>query len=64
MLKRHEESHKNMPEGHILASRTYVGGRVEALEACFEMLLPPTSGLCQQQLTSLLENLTPHSDSA
>ncbi|KAI0057193.1 DUF1744-domain-containing protein [Artomyces pyxidatus] len=30
---RHEEEHGNMFEGHLLASETYVGGHVEALEA-------------------------------
>jgi len=33
MPNRHEESHGNMFEGHLVASETYVGGHVEALEA-------------------------------
>ncbi|PFH48591.1 hypothetical protein AMATHDRAFT_5676 [Amanita thiersii Skay4041] len=33
MPNRHEEVHGNMYEGHLLASETYVGGHVEALEA-------------------------------
>jgi len=33
-------------------------------QACFEVILPPTSGSCQQQLTSSLENFTLHSNSA
>lgn len=33
MPNRHEDSHLNMFEGHLLASETYVGGHVEALEA-------------------------------
>ncbi|OSD08022.1 DUF1744-domain-containing protein [Trametes coccinea BRFM310] len=33
MPNRHEESHGKMYEGHLLASETYVGGHVEALEA-------------------------------
>lgn len=33
MPNRHEESHGNMFEGHLLSSETYVGGHVEALEA-------------------------------
>ncbi|KAF7367382.1 DNA polymerase epsilon catalytic subunit [Mycena sanguinolenta] len=33
MPNRHEETHGNMYEGHLLASETYVGGHVEALEA-------------------------------
>ncbi|KAJ7806132.1 hypothetical protein B0H14DRAFT_3768801 [Mycena olivaceomarginata] len=33
MPNRHEETHGNMHEGHLLASETYVGGHVEALEA-------------------------------
>ena len=33
MPNRHNESHGNMYEGHLLASETYVGGHVEALEA-------------------------------
>ena len=33
MPNRHEEEYDNMYEGHLLASETYVGGHVEALEA-------------------------------
>ncbi|KAI0826611.1 DUF1744-domain-containing protein [Trametes gibbosa] len=33
MPNRHEESHGSMYDGHLLASETYVGGHVEALEA-------------------------------
>lgn len=33
MPNRHEESHGQMYEGHLIASETYVGGHVEALEA-------------------------------
>ena len=33
MPNKHEEEHGNMYEGHLLASETYVGGHVEALEA-------------------------------
>ncbi|KAG6376841.1 hypothetical protein JVT61DRAFT_1867 [Boletus reticuloceps] len=33
MPNRHEDAHLNMFEGHLLASETYVGGHVEALEA-------------------------------
>ena len=33
MPNRHEEAHGNMFDGHLLASETYVGGHVEALEA-------------------------------
>ena len=33
MPNRHEESHGAMYEGHLVASETYVGGHVEALEA-------------------------------
>lgn len=33
MPNRHEESYGNMYDGHLLASETYVGGHVEALEA-------------------------------
>ncbi|KAI9441331.1 hypothetical protein H4582DRAFT_2206338 [Lactarius indigo] len=33
MPNRHEEEYGNMYEGHLLASETYVGGHVEALEA-------------------------------
>jgi DNA polymerase epsilon subunit 1 len=33
MPNRHNESHGDMYEGHLLASETYVGGHVEALEA-------------------------------
>jgi DNA polymerase epsilon subunit 1 len=33
MPNRHEDLYGNMFEGHLLASETYVGGHVEALEA-------------------------------
>lgn len=33
MPNRHEDEYGNMYEGHLLASETYVGGHVEALEA-------------------------------
>ena len=33
MPNRHEDAHGNTYEGHLLASETYVGGHVEALEA-------------------------------
>ena len=33
MPNRHEGTHGNMYEGHLIASETYVGGHVEALEA-------------------------------
>ncbi|KAI0777686.1 hypothetical protein BD413DRAFT_707015 [Trametes elegans] len=33
MPNRHEEAHGSMYDGHLLASETYVGGHVEALEA-------------------------------
>ncbi|KAG2004624.1 DNA polymerase epsilon catalytic subunit A, variant 2 [Coprinopsis cinerea AmutBmut pab1-1] len=33
MPNKHEETHGNMYEGHLLSSETYVGGHVEALEA-------------------------------
>ncbi|KAK2460009.1 hypothetical protein APHAL10511_008015 [Amanita phalloides] len=33
MPNKHEDSHGKMYEGHLLASETYVGGHVEALEA-------------------------------
>ncbi|KAF8066745.1 hypothetical protein FPV67DRAFT_1496266 [Lyophyllum atratum] len=33
MPNRHEDAHGNMYDGHLLASETYVGGHVEALEA-------------------------------
>ena len=33
MPNRHEETHGTMFEGHLVASETYVGGHVEALEA-------------------------------
>ena len=33
MPNRHEESHGTMYDGHLVASETYVGGHVEALEA-------------------------------
>jgi hypothetical protein len=33
MPNRHEEEHGNFYNGHLIASETYVGGHVEALEA-------------------------------
>lgn len=33
MPNRHEDAQGNMYDGHLLASETYVGGHVEALEA-------------------------------
>lgn len=33
MPNRHEDAHGNTYDGHLLASETYVGGHVEALEA-------------------------------
>jgi DNA polymerase epsilon subunit 1 len=33
MPNRHEETFNNTYDGHLLASETYVGGHVEALEA-------------------------------
>jgi DNA polymerase epsilon subunit 1 len=33
MPNRHEEAHGKMYDGHLVASETYVGGHVEALEA-------------------------------
>ena len=33
MPNRHEEAHGQMYDGHLVASETYVGGHVEALEA-------------------------------
>ncbi len=33
MPNRHEDEHGHMYDGHLLASETYVGGHVEALEA-------------------------------
>jgi len=33
MPNRYEEPHGNTYDGHLLASETYVGGHVEALEA-------------------------------
>lgn len=33
MPNRHEEAHGQIYDGHLVASETYVGGHVEALEA-------------------------------
>jgi len=33
MPNKHEETHGNQYDGHLLSSETYVGGHVEALEA-------------------------------
>ena len=33
MPNKHEDAHGQMYDGHLVASETYVGGHVEALEA-------------------------------
>ena len=58
MPNRHEETHGSMYDGHLLASETYVGGHVEALEAgvfrsdiATDFKIIPSA--CQQVLPSL-----------
>ncbi|KAF9044418.1 hypothetical protein BJ165DRAFT_1528961 [Panaeolus papilionaceus] len=58
MPNRHEESHGNMYEGHLLASETYVGGHVEALEAgVFRSDIPTDFKIVPSAVQQLIDDL-------
>ncbi|KAF9011073.1 hypothetical protein BDQ17DRAFT_1345420 [Cyathus striatus] len=58
MPNRHEESHGNMHEGHLLASETYVGGHVEALEAgVFRSDIPTDFKIVPSAVQQLINDL-------
>ncbi|CAL1710904.1 unnamed protein product [Somion occarium] len=58
MPNRHEESHGNMYEGHLLASETYVGGHVEALEAgVFRSDIPTHFKIVPDAVQKLIDEL-------
>ncbi|KAI0071613.1 DUF1744-domain-containing protein [Panus rudis PR-1116 ss-1] len=55
---RHEESHGNFYEGHLLASETYVGGHVEALEAgVFRSDIPTHFKIVPSAVQKLIDEL-------
>jgi DNA polymerase epsilon subunit 1 len=69
MPNRHEDDFGNMFEGHLLASETYVGGHVEALEAGvfrsdipthFKLVPETVQKVCPASFSFLLK-LTPQS---
>lgn len=58
MPNRHEEHFGNMFEGHLLASETYVGGHVEALEAgVFRSDIPTHFKLVPATVQKLIDDL-------
>lgn len=58
MPNRHEESHGNMYQGHLLASETYVGGHVEALEAgVFRSDIPTDFKIVPAAVQNLIDDL-------
>ncbi|EMD36430.1 hypothetical protein CERSUDRAFT_66053 [Gelatoporia subvermispora B] len=58
MPNRHEESHGNMYDGHLLASETYVGGHVEALEAgVFRSDIPTHFKIVPEAVQKLIDEL-------
>ncbi|KAF8443966.1 hypothetical protein L210DRAFT_3759100 [Boletus edulis BED1] len=58
MPNRHEDAHLNMFEGHLLASETYVGGHVEALEAgVFRSDIPADFKIVPGAVQQLIEDL-------
>ncbi|KAF9451608.1 DUF1744-domain-containing protein [Macrolepiota fuliginosa MF-IS2] len=58
MPNRHEEAHGNMHEGHLLASETYVGGHVEALEAgVFRSDIPADFKVVPSAVQQLIDDL-------
>ncbi|KAF8625679.1 hypothetical protein AX15_005255 [Amanita polypyramis BW_CC] len=55
---KHEESHGKMYEGHLLASETYVGGHVEALEAgVFRSDIPTEFRVVPSAVQKLMDEL-------
>ncbi|KAF9073524.1 hypothetical protein BDP27DRAFT_1417011 [Rhodocollybia butyracea] len=58
MPNRHEEEHGNFYEGHLLASETYVGGHVEALEAgVFRSDIPTDFKITPSAVQQLIDDL-------
>ncbi|TFK37082.1 hypothetical protein BDQ12DRAFT_736481 [Crucibulum laeve] len=58
MPNRHEEAHGNMYDGHLLASETYVGGHVEALEAgVFRSDIPTDFKIVPSAVQQLIDDL-------
>ncbi|KAG8844249.1 DNA polymerase epsilon catalytic subunit, partial [Serendipita sp. 411] len=58
MPNRHEDDFGNMFEGHLLASETYVGGHVEALEAgVFRSDIPTHFKLVPETVQKLIDDL-------
>ncbi|KAF5367571.1 hypothetical protein D9758_003792 [Tetrapyrgos nigripes] len=58
MPNRHEEEHGNFYEGHLLASETYVGGHVEALEAgVFRSDIPTDFKIVPSAVQQLIDDL-------
>ncbi|KAG8873642.1 DNA polymerase epsilon catalytic subunit [Tulasnella sp. 332] len=58
MPNRHEDPHGNMFEGHLLASETYVGGHVEALEAgVFRSDIPTNFKVTPSAVQQLIDDL-------
>ncbi|KAG6890040.1 hypothetical protein C0995_012497 [Termitomyces sp. Mi166 len=58
MPNRHEEAHGNMYDGHLLASETYVGGHVEALEAgVFRSDIPTEFKIVPAAVQQLIDDL-------
>ncbi|KAJ7630434.1 hypothetical protein FB45DRAFT_915491 [Roridomyces roridus] len=58
MPNRHEEAHGSMYEGHLLASETYVGGHVEALEAgVFRSDIPTHFKIVPSAVQQLIDDL-------
>lgn len=58
MPNRHEEPHGQTYEGHLLASETYVGGHVEALEAgVFRADIPTHFKVVPEAIQQLLDDL-------
>ncbi|EIW75641.1 DUF1744-domain-containing protein [Coniophora puteana RWD-64-598 SS2] len=58
MPNRHEDAHFNMHEGHLLASETYVGGHVEALEAgVFRSDIPTDFKIVPEAAQQLIDQL-------
>ncbi|KAF9240065.1 hypothetical protein BU15DRAFT_87792 [Melanogaster broomeanus] len=58
MPNRHEDAHLNMFQGHLLASETYVGGHVEALEAgVFRSDIPSDFKIVPSAVQQLIDDL-------
>ncbi|EGO19905.1 hypothetical protein SERLADRAFT_363759 [Serpula lacrymans var. lacrymans S7.9] len=58
MPNRHEDAHGNMHQGHLLASETYVGGHVEALEAgVFRSDIPSDFKVVPSAVQQLIDDL-------